>query len=136
MSLADDIKRQISAPLLAPHWEGLARGELLIQRCAACGNAQWPPNSRCTSCQSDGIDWIQASGQGTVWSFIRYEKALHPAYKDWVPYVVAVVALEEGVHYLGRVLSAGELAIGDSLHVEFAQTMGDIPVATFKPRHE
>ena len=64
---------ELPAPVVnadsAPYWEG-ARGErLLLQRCGDCGAVRFFPRHLCTECGSDSVEWVEASGRGTVHSF-------------------------------------------------------------------
>ncbi len=51
------------------YWEGIARGELRIQRCAACTRYVFYPRSICPHCFSDRLSWVVASGKGTIYSY-------------------------------------------------------------------
>ena len=48
----------------APFWEGTARGELLVQTCAACGQRRMPPRPMCPYCRSTDTTWEPLSGRG------------------------------------------------------------------------
>ncbi len=82
----------------APYWQGCREHRLLIQKCGACGAVRFPPASLCPDCGSAAHDWIAASGRGRVYSWIV---VTYPVPKDIyagdVPYVVALVELDEGV---------------------------------------
>lgn len=80
----------------APYWEGLQQGRLLFQTCAVCGLRWLPPRSECPRCLADDPLWTQAGGRGRVLSWVVYHRALHPAFEQRLPYVVALVELEEG----------------------------------------
>jgi uncharacterized OB-fold protein len=81
--------------LSKPYWEALQEGRLLFQRCR-CGHAQLPPRRECTRCLDDTLAWEAASGDGAVVSFVIYHTAHHEAFRDRIPYNVAIVALAEG----------------------------------------
>jgi uncharacterized protein len=85
---------------------------LRVQRCRACGNAWLPPREACPECLSPDPAWEEASGRGTVVSWVVYHKAYHDAFRDRVPYNVAVVELEEGARLITNVA-----APNDSLRV-------------------
>ena len=69
----------------------------MIQRCASTGKYQFPPTTFCQGAGLETPEWVQASGKGTVFSWIVVR---HPVPKDIyaseVPYAVALVTLEEG----------------------------------------
>lgn len=87
----------------APFWAGTAAGKLLFQRCGGCGLHRFYPRIVCPSCMSDAVEWVEASGRGRVYSYTVVHRAA-PAFRDEVPYVVAIVELEEGVRMMSRLL--------------------------------
>ncbi len=84
-----------------PFWDGVARGELLIQRCGSCGAWLWQPRPICSRCQTPGPTWTRVSGDGRVASWVVMRPPTLPAYADKVPFVVLLVELDEGVRLLG-----------------------------------
>ena len=78
-----------------PFWQGTARGELLVQTCAACGQRRMPPRPMCPACRSVQHKWVPLSGRGTIWSFVVAHPPLLPAYQNVAPYNVITVALDE-----------------------------------------
>jgi len=88
--------------LSAPYWEGLARGELLLQACTRCGTLRHYPRLLCSACFHDGARWQRASGAGRIHSWTIAHHAFSPAFADEVPYTLVTVDLEEGPRALGR----------------------------------
>jgi uncharacterized OB-fold protein len=118
-----------------PFWDGCARGELLLQRCSACGTYRHPPTPVCSQCLSDRSEWIPASGRGTVYTFSIVHQALARGWEEIVPYVVAVVELEEGPHFLTDLVdvASGEVAIGMPVEVTFTALGGETKLPLFRP---
>jgi uncharacterized protein len=85
-----------------PWWDATQRGELLVQRCTACGHHQHYPRSLCTRCQSTTLEFVRASGRGTVYSYTVVHRAPHPAFT--APYVIALVRIDEGPVLLTRIV--------------------------------
>jgi len=83
-------------------FEAAARGELLYQRCAACGHRQFYPRQLCVACGGDPA-WATASGRGVVHTFTIVRQHGQAPFKDQLPYAVAMVELEEGVRMMGNV---------------------------------
>jgi uncharacterized OB-fold protein len=84
--------------------EGLARGELLIQKCNECSRLNMYPRYACPYCQSQSLGWQRASGQGVLHSFTVLRLGAPEGFEEELPYAVGVVKLEEGVQLLVRLL--------------------------------
>jgi uncharacterized OB-fold protein len=85
-----------------PYWEGLARGELLVQRCRDCGKLRHYPRPVCDGCWSMAHEWVALSGRGAVHSWTVCHHPFHIGFKAQSPYVLVTVELEEGVRALGQ----------------------------------
>ena len=80
--------------LTAPFFAAAARHELVIPRCAACAAYVWYPVERCPTC--DGTPaWTPVSGRGTLFSWAVVRRAFLPAFAEQVPFVTALIALDE-----------------------------------------
>lgn len=101
-------------------WEGCRQHEIRIQKCGACGNLRWPPAFLCPHCLSQETDWIRSSGRGTVYSYAVYRVAFDPAFKEDLPYVVALVALEEGPHLVSNIVGCDPSAVYCDMPVQVA----------------
>ncbi|MEJ8571598.1 Zn-ribbon domain-containing OB-fold protein [Microbaculum marinum] len=129
-------------PLPAPDpeteefWNGCRDHRLLIQRCGSCGTHRFPPTSFCPHCQSDETEWVEASGRGRVFSWIVVR---HPVpreiYAGDVPYVVAIVALDEGVRMVGNLVGIDPDAVAADLPVKvtFENVTDEITLPEFEP---
>jgi uncharacterized OB-fold protein len=87
-----------------PFWGALARGEMVVQGCAACQRLRFPVAPVCPHCGATECTWRSLSGRGEVFSWVRYHRSFLPEFEDLVPYVVIVAQLEEGVRMIGRLL--------------------------------
>jgi uncharacterized OB-fold protein len=127
--------------LVTPYREGLARGELLIQFCNACGANLMYPRHRCIRCQSDDLDYQRCGGAGTLHSYTVIRAVPPRGFEDEVPYAVGVVKLDEGVQLLGRLHPSSESGDWDAYRcdqrVRFApvgaEQSAERPVAWFAP---
>ncbi len=104
-----------------PFWDACRRHELRIQRCLECGQLIHYPKIHCPGDGSDRFEWALMSGRGTVYSFIVAHRAFHESFKRDVPYVVAVIELEEGVKLMSNVIGVDpdEVHVGMPVAVEF-----------------
>lgn len=87
-------------------WEGGLSGELRFQRCDACGHLRYPISSVCPRCLSADATWTPVSGRGTVLTYAIFDRAYHPSREGRIPYVVALVQLEEGPRMFGDLVDA------------------------------
>lgn len=126
----------VADPDSAPFWEGCRQGKLLIQHCNSCNQNQFPPGNICSSCRSDALVWKEASGRGTVFSWIVVVHPIpKPVYAEDVPYVVALVELEEGVRMPTNIVGcdSDKIAAGMPVKVFFDRVDGDVVLPRFRP---
>lgn len=114
-------------------WEGLKEGKLLIQRCKSCGDLHHPPGPVCPKCHSFDWDTVQASGKGTVYSFVVMHYPEVPPFDH--PNPIGLVELQEGVRVIAQLVGVkpGEVQIGQKVQVEFNTFDGDLTLAQFRP---
>jgi uncharacterized OB-fold protein len=104
-----------------PYWEGVAKGELRIQRCDACGEYVFYPRALCPRCHAGSLAWVAASGDGTIYSYTVVHQAYGP-FAGGVPFVVALVELAEGPRMMTRIVGEPEaVKIGAPVRVTFEQ---------------
>jgi uncharacterized protein len=121
-----------------PFWDGLARHELRVQRCEACGRYWFPPSNRCQHCWSDRHAWQQVSGRGRVHSFTVFRRAYAAELADQLPYVVGVVELEEGPRLITNVVGVepDDVRVDLPVEVVFDDLTDDVTLHAFRPREE
>ena len=104
-----------------PFWEAGLAGELRFQRCAACGHLRYPISTTCPKCLSRDASWVPVSGRGRVLTYAVFDRAYHPSREGRIPYVVALVQLEEGPRMFGDLVDAApaDVAVGTPLVVTF-----------------
>lgn len=112
--------------LIANFQEHLAKGELHVQCCNACGAKQMYPRQRCLSCYSKDLGWSLVSGRGRLLSYTVVRAAAPTAFKDDVPYGLGIVKLEEGPQLLGRLVPDAE---GEFSHYQCDATVVFKPAA-------
>jgi uncharacterized OB-fold protein len=111
----------------------LARGELRLQRCTACGEWRHPPRHRCAACSSVAVSWERASGRGRLFSWTVTHRPVDPAFTP--PYVVAIAALEEGPRLVGNVrgLEPDHLRLDLPIEVEIEPVSDSVGFLWFRP---
>jgi uncharacterized OB-fold protein len=119
----------------AAYWSAAAEGRLLIQECAACGHRQFYPRALCTHCGGEPA-WLECSGRGTVHTFTVVRQMAMRPFRDELPYVVAMVELEEGPMMMGNVTGCDPYSVRIGLPVEayFVRAAEDVGVPMWRPR--
>ena len=92
------------APESIPYWKAAAEHRLELPQCEDCDHRWFPPSRSCPKCLSPRMRWSPVSGRGKVFSFVIYDRVYHPAFAEDVPYVVALVELEEGPRLISNVI--------------------------------
>ena len=76
-------------------WDGCKKHELWVQYCRPCELSYWFPRDFCPHCGSRDVEWRKASGRGRLYTFAIHYRAFHPGWSDEVPYVTALITLDE-----------------------------------------
>ena len=120
-------------PLSQPHWDGCREGRLRVQRCPDCGSYVFIPQPLCTRCLGARLEWVECAGRGAVYSFTVVHRPQRPEFA--APYVVAIVALDEGFHMLTNLVECepAEVAIGLRVEVAFRRVSDEITLPYFRP---
>jgi len=103
----------VPTPAAEPFWAALAREELLMERCRACGSWVHYPRRRCSTCLADDLVWEAVEPAGTIYTFTVARRPTAPVFADEVPQVIAVVELANGVRMTTTIVTADL----DALHV-------------------
>jgi uncharacterized protein len=114
-------------------FEGARQHRLLIQRCKQCGTLRHPPRPMCAECRSYEWDVVDASGRGTVYSFVVNHYPQVPAF-DY-PLAVGLIELEEGTRLVANVIGIdpGDIRIGMPVEVEWVDHDPDLTLPAFRP---
>ena len=118
-----------------PYWESCRRGQLVIQQCALCQEYQFYPRGICAHCWTEDVHWVAATGRGTVWTYTVTYQNRTPGFAEEVPYVLALVELEEGVRLFTNIIECNpqEVRIGLPVEVTFVRANDRVTVPYFKP---
>lgn len=109
-----------------PYWDAARERRLAIRKCNSCGALHFMPRHRCPECWSDDLAWVDSAGQGTVHSFSIVRRASDPRFAHLVPYVIALIDLDEGPRMMTNILGDDALSvrIGDRVTLDF-EARGD-----------
>ena len=86
-----------------PFWDATKRHELVMPRCKTCDQKFLYPREDCPTCLSNNLEWVQVSGKGRLHSFTIIRQPANPVFIEDVPYIYAMVQLDEGP----RMISTG-----------------------------
>jgi uncharacterized OB-fold protein len=118
-----------------PFWAGCNDGRLMIQRCLACQERIFYPRVCCPFCGHGDVDWVEASGKGTVISHTTVHRTHHDGFNAEAPYVFAAIALEEGPCVFAQLNGAptdDTSLIGRAVQVEFVPHGPGQRIAAFR----
>jgi uncharacterized OB-fold protein len=125
--------RPVPDPVSAGLWEAAARGELAVQRCAACRRFQHPPQPLCRACGSTATAFERVSGEARLWSWTTTYHNVLPGFAAALPYVNIVVELVEqaGLFFVSDLVGrngAAALRLGAPMRAVFPQPADGGPV--------
>lgn len=119
----------------APFWAAAHDHRLVLQHCPRCDRLQHFPRPWCTECLNDALDYVEASGLGTVYACTVVRRNPNPSFAARVPYVLALIDLDEGVRLMSNVVDCDpeSVHIGQRVRVCF-EAVDDIhSVPLFTP---
>ena len=118
-----------------PFWDATREGRLLIKHCNACGEYHFYPRPFCPKCWSDDVEWVEASGRATLYTWSVVHRNDLPPFGERVPYVAAVVDLAEGPRMMTNVVDCefDALAVGMDLEAVFHPISDDVTIVQFRP---
>ncbi|WP_116212939.1 bifunctional MaoC family dehydratase N-terminal/OB-fold nucleic acid binding domain-containing protein [Streptomyces olivoreticuli] len=116
----------------AGFWEGVAERRLLIQRCDACAALRFPWLPGCGGCGSPEWTAVEASGAGTVFSYVVVHHPPFPAFDP--PYAVALIELAEGIRMISNISGVphDRVRIGMPVELEFVRVDGGQLLPVFR----
>ena len=123
------------APESVPFWQAAKSHRLETPHCRACGHYWFPPSRSCPQCLSADVEFKEVSGRGKVFSFVIYDRVYHPAFATEVPYVVALVELDEGPRMISNIvgIEPDKVRCEMPVTVVFDDVAEDVSVPKFRP---
>ena len=123
------------APESSPYWEAAKEHRLALPQCYDCAQFWFPPSRTCPHCLSMNFAFKSVSGRGKVFSFVTFHRVYRPAFAEDVPYVVALVELDEGPRLLTNILgvSPDEVRCEMAVEVVFDDYDADVSIPKFRP---
>ena len=117
-----------------PYWDGAREGKLMIQRCNATGQAFLYSRQLVPGVIDSEVEWIEASGKGTIYSYTVARRPAGAVFADDVPYVVVSVELAEGARVMSNLITndPDRVSIGQEVEVVFDQVSDELTIPKFK----
>jgi hypothetical protein len=114
-------------------WEAAREERLLIRHCTSCGAYSYYPRPFCPTCWSEEIEWFEASGRGTLYTWSVIYSNDMPPFNERIPYVAAMVDLAEGPRMITNVVECPfeQLTIGMALRVVFRPISDEFTIPVF-----
>ena len=118
-----------------PFWQAAREHRLAIMRCRDCGKHFFYPRALCPFCHRAAVEWVNASGRGKIYTFTIARRPAGPAFKADVPYVVALVELEEGPRLMTNILTkeVDKVRIGQAVKAVFDDVTEEVTLVKFAP---
>jgi uncharacterized protein len=128
-------------PMVTPenerYWQGARDHELWLRNCRACDRTYFYPRDICPSCGSRDTEWKQVSGRGTLYTYAIVHRAPGAAFADMVPYVTAVVELDEGGRMMTNLVDIepdpAQITVGMPVEVTFDDVTPEVTLPKFRP---
>ncbi|MCX8071437.1 MAG: OB-fold domain-containing protein [Candidatus Binatia bacterium] len=90
-------------PIMRPFWDGARQGKLMLQRERHTGRLHWPPKP--LYWREAELEWFEASGFGTVFSYVIAYEPFLPAFRHRLPMVLAIVETDEGARLVTYIVN-------------------------------
>jgi hypothetical protein len=122
------------APESLPYWQAAREHRLALPKCEDCQKFWFPPSRTCPHCLSTNFSFQNVSGKGKIFSFVTFHRVYRPAFANDVPYVVALIELDEGPRLLSNIMGVTHDQVKCEMRVEvvFDDYDEDISIPKFK----
>lgn len=124
------------SPEADQYWSGCREGRLIMPHCQSCGELHFYPRPFCPHCGGNDLAWRQLSGAGEVYTFAVVKQPLEKVFTGLIPYIIAIVELEEGIRILSHVIEVHpeEIKCGLKVQVDFREVSPTLTIPIFRPQ--
>lgn len=119
-----------------PYWSSVRELGFALPRCSACGRFHFYPRAACPYCSSTAVAPERASGLGEIYSYSVVYRAPSPAFADQVPYIIAIIATNEGPHLMSRLTGVTPDAVRVGQRVQVRRDSLGLGAPVFEPASE
>ena len=118
-------------------WESLKAHQLKIQKCNDTGKFFFYPRGMSPFTLSDNLSWEAVSGRGVIHAFTIVHQNRAPGFVDELPYVVAMVELDEGARMMTNIIDVEpdpeHVKIGMPVEIVYEDVTEDVTLPKFRP---
>lgn len=134
------------------YFEAAREHRLVMKACGSCRLLRYPPGAACPWCTSLEWSWQEVSGKGTIYSYEIVVQAIQAGFRDWAPYPVVLVELDEqrgqptadeGLRLISNLVTADfqpekeeNVGIGKRVEVTFLDVSPELSLPLFKLSQE
>lgn len=120
------------------YWAALREHRFVLWHCRTCGAWYWPM-ACCRNHPNEpymgNMELKEASGRGKVFTYNIHYRAFHPGFRDEIPYIFALIELEESPLFPSTIIGCGEekIRIGLPVEVSFEDVEEGFTLPKFRP---
>ncbi|MGH7894075.1 MAG: Zn-ribbon domain-containing OB-fold protein [Candidatus Binatia bacterium] len=121
-------------PVMRPFWDGAREGKLMQQRDRLTGDVHWPPKPLYWK-GGQRLEWFEASGSGSVYTYVVGHEPFLQAFKHLLPHIMVVVQLPEGARIVGHMVrcTPAQMSIGLDVRVAFKRLTDRVTLPVWEP---
>ncbi|MBI2872803.1 MAG: Zn-ribbon domain-containing OB-fold protein [Chloroflexi bacterium] len=129
------VPRPLNPEHTKPFWDAAKRHELVLPRCTKCSRYHFYPREECPYCMTPTLEWVKVSGKGRLYTYNVVYQPQNRAFVSEVPYVYAVIQLEEGVKMVSNIVGRPkeELKVDMPVEAVFEDVTPEWTLVKFKP---
>jgi len=118
-----------------PFWDAAKEHRLVIQRSRGTGKYVFYPRAVSPFGPGDELEWVDVSGRATLYTYTIARRPTGPQWAGDVPYVIAIVELEEGVHMTANIVDCDpeRVEIGMPLVATYQDVTPEVTLVQFRP---
>ncbi len=118
-----------------PYWDGLRERKVMLQRSRKTGKFIFYPRIVSPFGRADELEWVEASGLGTVYSYTVARRPTAPHWADDGAYVIAIVELTEGPHITANIVGCDPDSVRSGMAViaDFVPATDEVTLLQFRP---
>ncbi len=118
-----------------PFWQAAKEHRLLLQRSKKTGRAIFYPRPVSPFGPKDELEWFEATGKGTVYSYTVARRPTAPQWANEGPLVIAIVEMSEGARMTTNIVECDPdlVHIGMAVEAVFEDVTPEVTLVKFRP---